>query len=520
MPNTFRRDLAIGLLLTVLGWLFGQAWVQSPLLSTFSDDSTSYLLLGQFFIHPTSLPAELRPYALWELQFPPLFPWLIGWFDNTTSLTNARHTVILVYALALAALWWLARQRLNTGLALLVVSWVLLAPLPWVLLKSIHSEGLYLGLSLLTLGLVQGQSRAAVWGMAVALSLTCLTRSLGLALWLALAWTLLWTDRQTLRRMLPALTAPACALLLWYLLRPRGVDMHSALLDDYLTGKESIGRILTDIPYMASRIVDEWHRLFALYQDGWALRLLSAGLGLAGLAGAVRRAWQRQLDGTYVLIYLAILLLWPYPTETARFLWPIMPLLLLLALESYQNLWQRFAPPKVMHGLLALPCLLIAVGFATFLGRAQDRREVLPGLRFAELSAFYQRAELAEAAIEAANTAAMLQTFSEISRQTPTSARILWSNPKYLWRYAQRIGVPGYARWDRPALLQAARQQQVDYVLITASNGADLERNLLNTLHWQTMLQGCLADQRVIYNVISGQPRAILSKLDLSDTCR
>lgn len=518
MPNMFRRDLAIGLLLTVLVWLFGQAWVQSPLLSTFSDDSTSYLLLGQFFIHPTSLPAELRPYALWEIQYPPLFPWLIGWFDNTTSLTGARQTVILIYALALAALWWLARQRLNTALALLLLSWVLLAPLPWVLLKSIHSEGLYLGLSLLTLGLVQGQSRTAIWGMAVALSLTCLTRTVGLGLWLAVAWTLLGR-RQRLQH-LPVLLLPIGTLVVWYLVRPHGDDMYSSLISDYLTGKESIRRIITDIPYMAGRIAGEWHRLFALTNDGWGLRLLSGGLGLAAIAGAVWRAWRGQIDGTYVLIYLAVLLIWPYPAESARFLWPIMPLGLLLALEAYQQLWQRFAPPLALHSLLALPSLLIAFGFATFLQRAGDTREILPGVRFAEMTDFFQRADPIDAAREAANTAAMLQTFGEISRQTPTSARILWSNPKYLWRYAQRIGVPGYARWDRPALLQAARQHRVDYVLITAINGSDLERNLLNTLHWQTMLQGCLADQRVIYNVVSGQPRAILSKLDLSDTCR
>jgi hypothetical protein len=54
--------------------------------------------------------------------------------------------------------------------------------------------------------------------------------------------------------------------------------------------------------------------------------LISDGFGAALLAALLWRAWRLQADGLYLLAYLGMILIWPYPEEAQRFLWVIVPI--------------------------------------------------------------------------------------------------------------------------------------------------------------------------------------------------
>jgi hypothetical protein len=88
------------------------------------------------------------------------------------------------------------------------------------------------------------------------------------------------------------------------------------------------------------------------------LRPLADALGVLCMAATAWRSIKLKPDAIYILVQLAILLVWPYPGEAQRFLWVLLPLILVQPLlgygESAGKERQGMVPEALAAGLAAV----------------------------------------------------------------------------------------------------------------------------------------------------------------------
>lgn len=232
----------------------------------------------------------------------------------------------------------------------------------------IHSEGLFLLLVLLILVLHQ---RAAfrdegglTWFVPLLVACLSLTRAAGVAMIAAYAITTL--RKPSRRAMMRALLA-GLPFVVWTLLHAYGSDYVHTFAS--MTDGVSTGNALQSIDTNLAAAAVQWHLYFfrsnpdlpVLHQ---VALLISVVGGLIALGGFALRLVRLQLDALFVLCYLVIILVWPFPAEMSRFLLPIVPIALVYCIWFYRwiagklsrNLDDRAA------GLVAAVLCLIVVG--------------------------------------------------------------------------------------------------------------------------------------------------------------
>lgn len=92
-------------------------------------------------------------------------------------------------------------------------------------------------------------------------------------------------------------------------------------------------------------VASAWmNALLIFWREPIELRFVIASLlGLLALSGTALRAKKAKLDALYVLCYLAIVVVWPFRNEMPRFLYPVLPLLILHAYFAFSSLLTRLA---------------------------------------------------------------------------------------------------------------------------------------------------------------------------------
>jgi hypothetical protein len=500
------------------------AFAWQPGLATFHDDSASYLVMAQAFSpwHAASAPVM----AQMPLEkYPPAFPLLL-------ALTGAAfdwHWAHAWVAVAFGASVWLLgvhAARVSASMAVGAAAALAYACMPgaWFNMKGILTEFPYMALSFGTLAWLEARrARALNRGEAAVLALllaaAMLTRSIGVALWLAIAvaeaarW-LRGRDRARARAYAMALAVSAAATALWYVARPSGGDDAYVASGAGVVARardEGVAWIAALVSGNAASIAGGWLNTLVIYWgEWWQPRFLGpAILGVAALGAVAWRALRFEIDGLYVLAFLAVLLAWPFPGQMYRLALPVYPLALALALCGVAALARRRAPDMRATRIASLAAAIPLAFCVPALFYIADRAS-LPDHAIMELYRIPFRPD-AEAA--AARQAGVFRDMARIRDTTPESARVMWYGPAYVALLAQRAGVALDYPADLADMAAQVRRGRPDFVYLSHVHPRDSGQRLGDPLAPAGLLRG-RADLVWWRDDGAGRVDAVLFKVD------
>jgi len=449
-----------------------RAIIMPDALASIADDSSNYLVMARC-LSPWSDPGVAALSVCDQQYFPAGFPLLLGMTGAGSSLPLA-HTMVLAAFLASLPLLWIHASRV-LGSPLLAHAVILcFAVLPGTLLglQGILSETWYLLLVSVVLFLFSRDEAAIPARLDAvtaggALGLLVSVRSTGIAMVLA------WVARALVSRLrgghqrqgtwtvLAVAIAVAGAMRLLF---PPARTSH-----DYGAVWGALLQSVQDLPgYLAAQtlaLAQAWASYIALYwtDDRPVVWVAMSALLAAALAGLLWRLLRNELDAWYVTAYLCVLALWPYPGQMLRFLFPVMPLLML------QGAWMivelaRNCPRAAIAGLLA-PALVLSVALpahAFLLGRAELARA--GGMN--PVYEWLRKPGAEEARRELGLQNAMMADLGGLRSTLPADAVVAFYEPSYVALLAGKRAVPLPFPVDEAAW-QSARDAGATHVLLT-----------------------------------------------------
>jgi hypothetical protein len=286
-----------------------------------------------------------------------------------------------------------------------------------------------------------------------------------------------------LRRSAITLAVAVAIVAMWYVLRPSGGD------DAYVAFGSGVARgaaehgadwTLGIVATNVSALVDAWlSALLIFWGEPWKPGFVLACLvGASGAAGTLWRAIEGEADAIYVLGFMAILAVWPFPGQMYRLALPAMPLLVVNAFWLWQKTAARFAPERAVRwsAIAALAPLALCVPAVLFyvLERARlPGQELAAGYRLADIAEFYRVPLRPAAEANALVEIGVLADFERIRHTTPDAARVMWYLPSYVALLAGREGVPLLRPADRAGLAAQLAARHPDYVYLSSVHPRD-----------------------------------------------
>ena len=349
-------------LIVLMGALY-LPWTWSDQLASLGGDSAVYLLSARDYA-PTLPPDPVVKSIADNSQFPPLYPALLAVTGAATDLRIA-HAVTTLCLLAAFAAFYASLLSLGLSQGLALATTAIFAVLPGTVQQALQlkSEGLYLAL---TLGGLTALSRASAkqrpgpyWVASGLLAAALLTRSAGIAVLPALLMVLVRCRPRGWYWMPAVVLLPSLA---WTLLR-QPEQGYGHVLAAY--GQAPAAAVVRQLAANAQSVA--WGFAANVLQT---TTLLWAMIPLSLAAGAVL-AWRFcrwQADAWYLAAYLALIVVWPYPSEAQRFCWVVLPWL--LGYTVWAAVWAaaRVGAGPVAHGIrgtgVAVLALLVAPSVA------------------------------------------------------------------------------------------------------------------------------------------------------------
>jgi len=360
-------------------------------------DGAGYAVLARSLASGTGYRAIDHPDRPRHAHFPPGYPVLLAFVWSVTGPSDlAAHLVscLCTVGATLAAWWWFRGiyprdVALALGLAL-ALNWA------WARTGSaIQSEPLYMLLSQVTIvAAVRAAARGGV-GRSLALggllAACLLTRQIAIGLVLAVLLDLCLRRRWSMALSAAVVSALVISPWLAWLVVVGGEQRTQAGL--LFAGSSGLpGRIVSQAWFYLQRIPDQItgpvvevatiiRRTAGVERLANLWALVFSGVVIAGWLVAVRRP-RRRLAGLFPMMTLAWLLIWPY-TEAGRFLIPLVPCLLIGAVEGMTGL-MRWGERSFGLGILdrrvsffaAVLILVVSLpysGYSIITGRARAR---------------------------------------------------------------------------------------------------------------------------------------------------
>jgi len=483
-----RAAHAILVLIAIGAGAAAAAFAWQPGLASFHDDSVSYLVMAQAFSpwHAASAPVL----AAWPHEkYPPLFGLLLGLVG---AAYDWRWAHLFVAASFGASVWLLgvhaARATAAASIAVAAALVYALLPGAWLNMKGILSEFPYMAL---TFGALVAHRRfiadprlAGATLLGALLAAAMLTRTIGVALWAALACVealayLRARDAVRARSACAILGASAAALLAWYALRPAGGEDAYVQFGGEVARRaagDGLGWFSNLAASNTAAIFNAWLNALVIYW-GEATQpkfLAGAALFAAGLAAIVWRACRRELDAIYCAFFLAILVAWPFPGQMYRLALPIFPLVLAaLVCTAFQvaraRLDARQATRAIAYGA-AVPLAFCVPALFYIADRAGQ-----PGKDIME---YYRIPFRPDAEASAERQARAFEDMARIRDTTPPGARVMAYGPTYVALLASRRGVAlDYPQGADDFARQIARGRP-DYVYLSRVHPRDSAQRL------------------------------------------
>jgi hypothetical protein len=444
-------------------------------------------------------PAVAAAFAR-EAFYPPLFPFVLALAGAAHDTAWAHALTALLLAAALPLLYmlgvrWLEDRRAAAAVVLCVV----LLPSLWVNAKGILSESLFCLLLLATFCVLEAGAnlRGRLCVVALLMAAMALTRTAALPM---LAVYALWalTRRGAapgakLRESAPALAA-FVAYGLWVLLRPAATadDYARIVLEHggtYLGAQSPFAAIAASLLKQVNAVAEGWIGSMLLYWvEGRPARVVLAGaVGLLALWGVALRVRAGKADGWMIAGYLALLLAWPFYDQMGRFLFPVLPVLILYAFLPAAAMLRALDRPKFLGtGVLALLLLSLTLPAMSFI----HQRARVPGPH-AQIVDWYRTPDLIQARSRARIHLDLLDDMDQVRKLTRAGDRIMWVTPSYLALLAGRHGVVAPGQELAPGAYRGAvRASGADYVFLSAYH----PRDTLSAAAWQAGVRALMDD--------------------------
>jgi len=453
------------------------AW--QPGLASLADDSVSYLVMAQVFSPWQAASPPVAEAFAQEAFYPPLYPLLLALLGAAHDIARAQVVTALLLAACLPLVYllgtrWLGDRWAAAGAAAVTA----LLPSLWIHVKGTLSEPLFALVLLATLCLVEVEQdrQKRRLPLALAMAALVLTRTVGLVVVAAYAACVLARrDRTRARALLPVLAAVA-AYGVWVLVRPAqtsDVNMGIALEHVRTLSAEAFAGILAR---QANSIAEAWTgALLLFWVEGRPVRVVLAGaVGVLALTGLTLRFMARKPDAWMSAAYLATFLVWPFHDQMTRFLFPVLPVLLLYAFWVPAAGMRRLRRPAApAYALLAvLIASLAAPGLAFIHQRAQAEGP------YVEMTDWYRRPDLDDARRRAAVHLDLLADMQAIRALTMPEDRVMWVAPSYIALLANRRGVAAPPAELAPAAYRVAVEAAApDYVFLSIYHPRDTIRD-------------------------------------------
>jgi len=351
------------------------AWGVCGTLTDLGGDSATYMLMARE-LSPFFPSSPMFSEATAGSTYPPLFPVLIGLFGG--SFSAAHCVVVTSLLLALVFLYlWLRTEDLGAGMSLITVLLVAVMPGTYLLVLNIWSENPYLCLSLLTL---VAASRARIsdtalkqslwwWAAVIATSAAITIRTAGFSLLLTLTAFITFRRPAYWWAMILGAWTPFSIWVLWSRLHLSGASLYAHQLSSFY-GHDLFRHMREQIITEAQALFDAWLASWLGGPAAWPLVLLVVSFGALCMLGwlAALRKWR--FDAVYILFYMTMLLIWPWPGEAQRLLYVIVPIVVGYGIRTmglvarWVGRHTRYPVQYVVPALLMfaiLPPLLICV---------------------------------------------------------------------------------------------------------------------------------------------------------------
>jgi len=507
MPRIFANlpEIAVGLIALAFAVICA-VFVRQPGLASFADDSVSYLVMAQVFspYQPAS-PAVAEAFPR-EAFYPPLYPLLLALAGVAHHATWAHVVTALLLAALLPVAYLLGARWLGSrGAAAAAVVCIALLPSLWINTMGILSEPLFCLLLVATLLVLEKvePGRGKAWMLAFLMAGMALTRTAALPMIVGFG---LWVLTRRGRPLAVSAWAAAPALAafaaygLWLLLRPSLTeDEYARILlergQSFFEGSAGFWVALaTSLARQANAMVEGWAGSLLLYWvEGRPLRFALASLvGALALAGLALRLRHGRADGWMVAAYLATLLAWPFYEQMERFLFPVLPVLVLYAFQAAGEASRALSRPQVLaHALLAALLLSLAVPAMAFI----YQRSQATG-RSTGITDWYRTPDLARARSRAQTHLDLLDDMDAIRSRTQPGDRVMWVVPAYLALLADRRGVAAPAANLGPeAYRDAVRKSGADYVFLSRYHPRDTIRDTA----WQAGVRALVPDSKAVH---------------------
>lgn len=421
------REVKTGLITAAATLAVGILTLNQALVGVFYDDGlyaglAKALGSGHGYVHP-NLPG--MPAAV---HYPPLYPMLLAPFFGVLSVQAAGIAAKILNALLSAGAsgliaWHVSKSEL---LGRTIPHWVAGAIVfaAAVAIPVLTTQGVLFAeplFAVLLAGAVIAADRGTrPWLAGVAAALALLTRSIGITIVAGILCFLL-LHRASRRVALAAVVLPgaiaAFAWALWVVIHSHQIDPALSLgYGTYLSpvrqaGLSALAVNLRDLPRPLEALAFGWIPVFWVY---FVLAMASLAVGLYGLFVLSRRS----SIGLVLAFYFFILAIWPYPPD--RFLWAVLPWLVLAWAVGVFALWSRWPRLRIPLAVLAV---VAAGGYLHF-----------------EVRGFTGRGWDAQARAISANFAELLPVVQNL----PDSAVLATDDEALVWLYSHRLSVPLY----------------------------------------------------------------------------
>lgn len=496
-------DIAAGfvtLVFAVLCTLF----VWQPVLATFADDSVSYLIMAQVFSPFGSATPAVAVAFPHEAFYPPLFPVLLALTGAAHNIPWAHAVTALLLTASLPFIYRLGvRWLTESWAAVLALVCIVLLPSLWINIRGILSEPLFTLLLAALFCVLHTEGRNSGWKAGLLMAALVLTRAAALpmvgayVLWAMAVRDATWKTR--IRSAAPALAALA-AYGVWILLRPAATvdDYAQILVDRSQDFSASTGGFLVALAHSVARqahaLVEGWDGSLLIYWiEAQPLRLVLATLlGLMALAGLVIRLVRGLPDAWMIAAFLATLLAWPFYEQMERFLFPVMPILVLYAFTTAAEVtslkWRSTWPGLAMLAALMLALTLPAMAFV--------HQRSIEGGPATWITDWYRTPDIDWARSRVQTQLDLFNDMQKIGSLTGPGDKVMWYVPSYIALLTGRYGVPTpNPRSSSDEYLKAVRKSGADYVFLSRFH----PRNTISQADWQAGVAALSGHLKLIY---------------------
>ena len=423
--TTLRPGLAALLGMAALAWFL---WLgMKPVLIGINSDAAVYVLLADWMSpwRPADIDFGARLFA--HYPFPPLYPLLLAMVGGGSAAPRIDYGLgALLQALAVVAAWcWARRAGLGSAGAAVAALSLAITPIALFTVMGVFSEPCYIALSMAALALVAAAAPSPrAWrGAAALLGFAALTRGVGLFAVAALLLSWAWRTRGRHARLVPLLAlAPP---LLWMGVKALNgwqVSYTNSLLRGGLSA--ALTRLAEQIPINLHALAYHFVRCFDLL-GGRHTALVCAALLVPAALSVATRLRSGKADALYVVLYLLVITVWPYPNDLARFLLILLPLFgasachgvsLLLASVGRARL---AVASRVLVALLLLLVVLPSLLHVTLMiATAANAEERI----YTRMSAWYGHDSLAKSRTATAFARRVLDVMATLREQVPRDA--------------------------------------------------------------------------------------------------